>query len=777
MSTLMNDVNQIFTAKAATVGETIIDFRGGNAGFKIPDYQRTYDWSEEHLQRLMQNCCSGFYQLSQLKNRIPHTFLGTIILVHETSEPGFEGESFALVDGQQRITSLVLLCCSLYVKIRSQVQSEEFQNLPSEYKTWLDKESRYFLNQLYACTTGRLQTVGESQTFPRIIRSDANESRARDHSEYLSDIARLLDLFHKFCVNNKPTAFNPNSFLGDTESMKRLLDNYRILSDLGNVLCYENLSKKFDVDRVEREKLQERQMKRLFRVLPKYEQRTQDKFGTMIGSCEQTESLIRLLQFSSYLLNFVILTRVVTEDEDSAFDIFDALNTTGEPLTAVETLKPMVVKFENEKRRFQGSECDISFRRLESHLNEVFQNTHKRHTETKELLTSFALYLNGDKLSLLLRDQRSYLRTNFDSISNPKLKRKFIGSVADIAEFRHEFWIPEPEGNCGTNIRFNSSENRESFQLCLAFLRAMKTNLTVPIIARYWRNFLDDHNEEEFVLGVKAITAFVALRRAFTGGTDGIDDELRSLMGTNLKPERKHSSLSVGNNFSREIWPVEKLKSELLWKLTEKVIGSSGIDESSRDSWVKGAKGISLYTGARSLCKFLLLAATHQSTPDEDNPGLLRRKGVAKSDELDLFNIRVWNDPKYKTVEHIAPQKYCNGWDAGIYESRATPHTIGNLTLLPSKVNTSASNAKWDKKKIFYMVFSSKEEQERKKLFMDVKGSDLEIKLSTLDLLTRRLQILDSITNVKEWTPNLIETRSENILGFAWDTLQSWLVE
>ena len=90
-----------------------------------------------------------------------------------------------------------------------------------------------------------------------------------------------------------------------------------------------------------------------------------------------SSGLIRIILFSYYLMKSVILTRVETRNEDSAFDIFDSLNTTGQPLTALETFKPRVIRFENENNGYKGSESHAQFQRLEENLNDIYSETDK----------------------------------------------------------------------------------------------------------------------------------------------------------------------------------------------------------------------------------------------------------------------------------------------------------------------------------------------------------------------------------------------------------------
>ena len=77
----MRPVSDIFTAKADNFEDTM-NSRGGNVGFCVPEYQRTYDWNEENIKRLLEDCLNGFYYLTNPNNE-SYTFLGTIILVSE----------------------------------------------------------------------------------------------------------------------------------------------------------------------------------------------------------------------------------------------------------------------------------------------------------------------------------------------------------------------------------------------------------------------------------------------------------------------------------------------------------------------------------------------------------------------------------------------------------------------------------------------------------------------------------------------------------------------
>ena len=71
----------------------------------IPDYQRPYKWQTKQVQQLLEDL------LFHYKNKQDYR-IGTVIVHHQ-------GSSFDIVDGQQRITSLLLILKQLDKSIDS----------------------------------------------------------------------------------------------------------------------------------------------------------------------------------------------------------------------------------------------------------------------------------------------------------------------------------------------------------------------------------------------------------------------------------------------------------------------------------------------------------------------------------------------------------------------------------------------------------------------------------------------------------------------------------
>ena len=511
----MQPVSEIFSATADNF-ESTMNSHSGNVGFRIPEYQRTYDWNENNIKRLLEDCLNGFYYLSRPKNEESYTFLGTIILVSEKSEPSFDGSSLSVVDGQQRLTTLILLCCALSEELL--LRQDNANNFQEPTKSWIKKEIDFISERLFDCIIGQLRSRGRTAEFPRVVRiGNDNRGFSRSEAEYRSVIAKFLMDFADHYLQG-----NAVSTLGQTDDNSdacRLFQNYKYIKEQIELGIYKgdetsDAKRQSDLEhnQIAHKDFQNAGLRNLFEKLDTLaDQKEKDRAMSQIANNSDSSGLIRLMLFSHYVLKAVILTRVETNDEDAAFDIFDSLNTTGEPLTAIETFKPRVISFERENQNpnFSGSDSAKHFERLEENLNQIYPETDKRQKETKELLVTFALYLEGHKLPLNLAFQRNYLRAKFDEAADPSSKRQMVQSLADIAEFRQTYWNRD---SIRTLDSIHNNDTSDWLKLCCTFISDMRTSLALPIMARYWVQYKQDNNEDIFADAVKAITAFLVLQ-------------------------------------------------------------------------------------------------------------------------------------------------------------------------------------------------------------------------------------------------------------------------
>jgi len=763
----MRDVKDLFKAEASNVWETM-NCHNGNVGFKIPEYQRAYDWNKKNITRLLEDCLNGFYYLSiqEKQDAESFTFLGTLILVKEQkAENNFNGTSLSIVDGQQRLTTLILISCALIEEIS--LELKHIDELSQNIQKWLKEEVDFHLERLYDCILGQQKKRAGNSAFPRIIRAEDTRSRNDAEKEYNSIISKFLDKFSKYYMKQEEIFTLPD--IKQEGDGKRFVENYMHIKEQIESIAQKKLSdSNLDCEDIKSTSFEINGIKSLFEKIKILESTQQNQALSSIKKGGGADRLIRLLLFASYFTKCVVLTRVETDDESSAFDIFDALNTTGEPLTALETFKPKVIQFENQHNGFKGSPSDISFNEISENFHEIFPNSDVRQKETKKLLVTFALYLDGETLPKDLKSQRSYLRERFDKVidqSGPEHKHKFISSLADLTKFRRFYW----EKSGINELCLEHSDG--NIQLCFKLILDMKTSLALPILARYWSQYNIDHNESNFSNAVKALTAFIILRRSVTNNTGEIDKDLRGLMHKDYQDGL--SPICSGLNHENTLLNNSQFKERL-----KKLLSVKKINVIDKESWVSKVIEAPLAVISTHLSRFLLLAAAHNCKVDKTKPGMLNR--VRNSDERHYLCYEKMKSVAYATLEHIAPvSNPGSGWDENIYKRANTIHTLGNLTLLPQEENSSVGNSIWEKKKIFYCALSAETPEDQEELINKAELSGLKIKKKTIEILKsgERLHILDPITDVTLWDEGLIKRRSENIASLAWDTISPWLYE
>ena len=436
---MVSRVKDLFEAEAGSFGDTMMA-HNGVAGYKVPEYQRQYNWRQEHLSRLLSDCLNGFHRLST-SSEPEYTFLGSIILATDhLSEPTFDGTSLIVVDGQQRITSLILMTCALFHQVRA--HRADILNLSADTQNWLNSEINTQLTQLHQCAIGQFVRLGSTYPYPRMIRSKDHRGDSAAQSEYRSPIGRFLKQFADHAADQDLT-FQPGSVDDEAPGSHVATSYEHIYQELDRWLyCPNSHSYEDDADEdigvVAETDFKRSGYLRLFRRRDVHsDQSTRNRCASELAKSSEATGLIRLVLFSSYITQRVVLTRVEAQNQADAFDIFDALNTTGEPLTALETCKPLLIQFEDEREGYLGSQSREDWESMASTLAEAYSEPAKQQIETKQMLTSFALYFDGHKLPLDLTNQRRYLRDRFRLAAglNSGTARGFVRSVEGNGRF------------------------------------------------------------------------------------------------------------------------------------------------------------------------------------------------------------------------------------------------------------------------------------------------------------------------------------------------------
>ena len=110
-------------SKDFTVGDLLKDF------YAVPDYQREYVWGQDSVEQLLDDI-----RAEQADAPTTEYFIGSIVTC-----PGLGGR-LALIDGQQRMTTLFAILCAYRDRLRSLGQVQDGETCFDECKRQNQKE-------------------------------------------------------------------------------------------------------------------------------------------------------------------------------------------------------------------------------------------------------------------------------------------------------------------------------------------------------------------------------------------------------------------------------------------------------------------------------------------------------------------------------------------------------------------------------------------------------------------------------------------------------------
>lgn len=770
------ELRNVFQAESLSV-ERVIGHQG--RGFYIPSYQRPYAWSTKQAVALLTSVAEGVNSLLQMDDAI--TFIGTFIFIHDKEyntvepqvRPELPSQVYLVIDGQQRLITLSLLMMYFHDAIGTLASQLTYEG---HGKAWIERQHETLTSRLKILLNNDM-FYGEKpwRHYPRIIRAHEDSwGLRRDSARYSSAVARPLAEYvrHVFGPHEEALEGTTQKWVFPEpldEKEKLVADNFRALSRAIQRLVKQKEKEGRNEDDFLpelHEMVGTTDLQRRF-----FEQELPVEIGqdAVNGNSRQAlrlQEYIRLVVLCRYLLERVAVTQVLVNKEDYAFDMFEALNTTGEPLTAYETFKPLVIKAE-KLENFAKSESAEQLKHVEFFLD---KNSDKRTQASNRLLIPFALYEEGDKLSKHLRDQRNWLRRKYEDLATKDDQLKFLNGLRTVAEFLSKIWVDDKD----VDKDFFSGPDHLQALMCLQVLRSANHHIPIALLARFSEAVTSARKPAdkqvaiaEFASALKAVTAFFAFWRGSQVGTANIDAVHRGLMS------KVHEPTSVGP-FCRKregkMPSSSDLKRVLRHHLSEKFV-----DLDDPASWIQRAAGLAVYQQSVPLTKLLLLAATHDSLVDADRPGFLKdgKKGV-----LSLLTIEMWNNEQQ--VEHIAPQHPSpdSDWDRNLYANELI-HTLGNLTILPRQENQSMQNRSWAIKSLYFRILASDEDQVDQMLEEAEKEGVTLSRPSQLILQQAKyvpyVKSLSLIERGHAWTPEFVKARAEHLAERAWTQLREWL--
>lgn len=773
------EIENIFSATARSTWQFMTE---NGQGCYIPAYQRLYSWDRENISRLFEDALHGIRQIIARSDTI--SFIGTIIAIHDTKyqtvNPIYQTEVaprvMTIIDGQQRISTIIMSNIVLHDYIRRAVNL--FKGKTEIHLSWICDECTQMLVGLEnTYLIDRTSGDGNYQYYPRIIRALSDVwSRKQGQAKYDSSVAKLIWEYINFTKagNASQYKFHPVDSTGAViNDHKTVYETFRFIQRELKRICQSHYEE-YDFSDLITATQQER-----------FEGIWDFPIPDAVKSYVAEESsdrfyddfcyLLRLLIFARYLNHRIAVTVVTARNEDDAFDMFEALNTTGEPLTAFETFRPKVTELETLSR-YEHSPSYECMMQIEDYLNR-YHKADDRQRATSEMLVSFALFETGHRLQKKLNAQRRYLRDEFDKLSNLndiEKNRSFVQSLASVASFLRYGWGAEQD----TKPDFYPLKiDNEEALVGIRVLKKLNHSVTIAPLSRFYQHALETEQEadrikriEDFVRAIKATVAFSVLWRSAMGGTRNIDKHYREIMHSGVNSEnesippmarRPNGRLGVVSlaNYKRALQLVLRDEGKI----------------KNREDWVDQISKNAIYQHSQPLARFLVFCASDDAIPDELEKGLLTRgrQGINS-----LLTLSQWNDESYFTVEHIAPQSNGTGWGSDIYEEQQTIHTLGNLILLPKEENNIIGNRSWQHKKLMYRLLSAETEAEFEDLKTELKSFGLTLSKTANEVMqnAKYLGFCKSVTLYDgDWSRNIIEKRTRCFAELAWDRLKTWL--
>lgn len=108
-------------------------------------------------------------------------------------------------------------------------------------------------------------------------------------------------------------------------------------------------------------------------------------------------------------------------------------------------------------------------------------------------------------------------------------------------------------------------------------------------------------------------------------------------------------------------------------------------------------------------------------------------------------------------------------------------NTLGNLTLLPQAINSSAGNKGFQEKLLYYKCVSEDDQDALNDVGKKAKSLDISLNENTIEILkackySNHVKSISTMDYCDSWKSELVNDRTYAMLEIIWNKLMSWLV-
>lgn len=748
-----------------TENRSVLDFLNQSGqGLYIPLYQRDYSWDSDNIEQLLEDLTRGVQRIASGEvsdDSKEIRFLGTIITVIEPNRnniypvdvQAIPARIEKLIDGQQRVSTIALMAMLLtkrLTEIKNKVKPDNviYEQINEICNIWIDQK----LTSVFSFDLGR----GTPRLKPKIIRGakDYWTKSEEVDTAYKSELSNYIGHFIRAYSDGTQLPCLSKKY-GNTLLYQ---NGRRIESWLKKVVAIAHEGQNEDefaaaeniLNHISQDLLWEFERKDLVEIIQ--ERDFSHKKTNSYILCE----LVQTLSVCHYLLDRCCFTIIQPTDDDWAFDMFQSLNATGTPLTAIETFKPTVVNtVDNEPGcQFKESESDNSFKKVEDFLSDA-TTAQQKNRRTNDYLTSFFVAYDGRTISTHFSYQRKVLNDVYESLVSLKDKEDFVTKMGNYAEF-YQRWIKYDGKDSSIFPNIGTSADADLSSMLILFLKASNHKMAITMLGSMYDAVITQSfgSIDAFINVVKAVAAYYFLWRS-TYSNSGLDSTYRDFF-------KRKSNVTV-----------ETIKNHF----TE-ILKNKGID--TKTQWKEKAQNYLKYDSTgKDIIRLALLIASHDTIPDTANKGIVKmgRNGCSK-----YLCLEKWLSNDLKTIEHIAPQtNKDNMWDEALYDINIeTYQAIGNLTLLPQDLNSSAGNKGWKEKLLYYQSVAEKDPAKIDDIKRRAAALEIDLNPDTIQLLkgshfNEHLSSVSSMSADDVWNKELVDNRTDAILDIIWNKVSTWI--
>jgi hypothetical protein len=750
-------------------------FQPAATGYYIPNYQRPYTWNNENVKQLLSDVVTGIQSLvkSQQLNE-EYRFLGTIITVPLTSsragqimypvdDDAIPSAVNLIIDGQQRLSTLSIFAMVLhdYISWYAARIYKEFKDtdtaLIDEVKEICDKY-RVDLARLFIVDLG----FGNPRYKPMIIRADDDKWTRNGDNDYTSDLAKLISQFCTHDVNTTINAIPYKQFVLDKtvfegnvgknfntirNILKRALESSNTsdgsIDDSDDDTTLPSASEIINVSAL---------TKPIFMT-------SRPQIFTQVQNDEiNVKEFVQLLGLSFFLLRRCLVNHVEPRSETWAFDMFQALNSTGEPLTSFDIFKAvMLQQLPSDNRQQVKDNITAMYDALEVYLG---TSREAKNRKIVQIMTILGLSYGGEQINKLTSAQKKWLTDIYEDNGNPEcshhyqmvIKRirytmKYLESIESLQKSKTEFLSGLPGYLPDLKLR-----NEAMF--CLLFLQDAGHSIVQGVLNNAYFQLIEDTSmgaKEEFCQIARAVTAFYAL--------------WWPINRTNKLPKIHRDIMSSQGWKKTSRMDVQQIKDELKQHIATLP---------DRDVWIASAADKLRYgAGSDKLVRLALFVSMWNTIMHNDH--LIPMQG---SDVSTYLTAERWCSDAFVSIEHIAPQTQTDDWDKDIYPEYV--NRIGNLVLLATETNSGTGNKSWAHKWIYYSHTAEKDIAQQKMLKTIAANHNVILDDNVIQKLqqstyNRHLKPILQLEITYNWDKATIEQRSLDICALLYDRMLEWL--